>query len=244
VKNNSTDFVIIARKLLEYYQSGALKGEIMPEDENPGLPKDSEEALRYFTLPMALNYQRNSYALWKSALQTWHDPETRFVFDPAQASGCSFEILQQALLKYKVALQPNKHVSTWQKISATVASEYDGKFSNVLKQNDFDIGKILSLLATEKKKFPCLAGPKISNYWLYVLTQYTTHPFKNLSALSIAPDTHVMQASIHLGLVPANSNTLEVANAWADLLSNTDLSPIQLHTPLWLWSRQGFLPAV
>ena len=28
---------------------------------------------------MALNYQRNSYTLWESALKTYNDEETRFV---------------------------------------------------------------------------------------------------------------------------------------------------------------------
>ena len=33
----------------------------MPEDENPSLKIDSLENYLYFTLPMSLNYQRNSY---------------------------------------------------------------------------------------------------------------------------------------------------------------------------------------
>ncbi len=35
----------------------------MPEDSNPGNFANAEERLVYFTLPMALNYQRNSYSL-------------------------------------------------------------------------------------------------------------------------------------------------------------------------------------
>ena len=52
-------------ELLQLYHSGALGGEIMPEDANPGLGKESKENYLYFTLPMALNYQRNSYKLWE-----------------------------------------------------------------------------------------------------------------------------------------------------------------------------------
>ena len=47
--------------LYEMWKQGKLGGEVMPEDENPHFKKDSNENYLYFTLPMALNYQRNSY---------------------------------------------------------------------------------------------------------------------------------------------------------------------------------------
>lgn len=51
-------------RLIELHKNGVLGGEIMPEDENPNLSKESNENYIYFTLLMALNYQRNSYKLW------------------------------------------------------------------------------------------------------------------------------------------------------------------------------------
>lgn len=66
-------------KLLAMYENGDLGGEVMPEDANPKLEKSSPENYLYFTLPMALNYQRNSYALWESALRTYEDVETGFL---------------------------------------------------------------------------------------------------------------------------------------------------------------------
>lgn len=50
-------------KLIEMYNNGELGGEVMPEDANPHFEKYSLENYLYFTLPMALNYQRNSYTL-------------------------------------------------------------------------------------------------------------------------------------------------------------------------------------
>lgn len=44
----------------------------MPEDENPALDKSTKENYLYFTLPMALNYQRNSYMLWEWNVQIKH----------------------------------------------------------------------------------------------------------------------------------------------------------------------------
>ena len=61
----------------------------MPEDSNPNLTKASKENFIYFTLPMALNYQRNSYTLWQSALKTWKDKETIKVFDTINIFECS-----------------------------------------------------------------------------------------------------------------------------------------------------------
>lgn len=43
----------------------------MPEDANPHLDMSSKEFYFYFTLSMALNYQRNSYKLLESALNTY-----------------------------------------------------------------------------------------------------------------------------------------------------------------------------
>ena len=63
-------------QLLQLYHNGALGGETMPEDANPELGSGSRENYLYFTLPMALNYQRNSYKLWEAAKATYLDAET------------------------------------------------------------------------------------------------------------------------------------------------------------------------
>lgn len=90
----------------------------MPEDSHPEF-QIQEERLCYFTLPMALNYQRNSYTLWESACTTFQDPETKRVFDITTSGNISNDVLAEALLKYKVALQPNKHTQT----RASIAKE-------------------------------------------------------------------------------------------------------------------------
>lgn len=84
-----------AEKLINLYKEGKLGGEVMPEDTNPELEKSSLENYLYFTLPMALNYQRNSYRLWKSMLKTYNDKETNFVFNPKIC-------LKKHLKKFKV----------------------------------------------------------------------------------------------------------------------------------------------
>ena len=80
------------------WQKGLLGGEIMPEDENPNLEKNSLENYLYFTLPMALNYQRNSYTLWASANKTYKDKETNFIFNPGIINNLFLNILSIAYL--------------------------------------------------------------------------------------------------------------------------------------------------
>ncbi len=60
-------------RLITAHKQGLLGGKKMPEDENPGLDKTSKENLMYFTLPMSLNYQRNSYVLWECANNLYKD---------------------------------------------------------------------------------------------------------------------------------------------------------------------------
>jgi len=104
----------------------------MPEDEHPDFSaSEQEEKLCYFTLPMALNYQRNSYKLRESALKSWKDSTTRDIFDVQNIAKMSEEELREKLLKHKVALQPNKHIQkpnkhiqTWKTISHTIAEHW------------------------------------------------------------------------------------------------------------------------
>lgn len=78
-------------KLIVMFKNGELCGEIMPEEAKPHLKSSSLENYLYFTLPMALNYQRNSYILWKNTLKTYIDQETMFVFEPKKCLEKSFE---------------------------------------------------------------------------------------------------------------------------------------------------------
>ena len=55
----------------------------------------------------------------------------------------------------------------------------------------------------------------------------------------------MIQASERLGIISAEEvaqgNVQEiVANRWQEILKGTDLVPIDVHTPMWLWSRGKF----
>lgn len=214
----------------------------MPEDVRPDLPRDSRELCLYLTLPMALNYQRNSYALWRGATMAYDDPETVDIFDPFAVVQMDTATLWAKLSKYKVGLQQTRHPKIWRTICETLVHEFNGDVRILFQKYDRDIFKILNAICVmHKAGFPYLSGPKISNYWLYVMSSYTDVGLVNRGALSIAPDTHVIQSSHQLGLIDDRAMpSVHVATVWKDFLTGTGLDPIDIHTPLWLWSRGGF----
>ena len=232
--------------LYAMWKKGSLGGEVMPEDENPNLEKCSLENYLYFTLPMALNYQRNSYTLWESANKTYQDEETRFVFNPKECLKKSFEEVQYALTKYKVALQKQKQTEIWLTLCNTFVELFDGDIRKLFKKLDEDVDRIRDFIQKEnKKKFPYLSGTKICNYWLYVIWQYTNQEYKNIEHLTVAPDTHVVKATHRLGLITEEELNrsdvqLIVIDRWNELFKGTKYKPIDIHTALWLWSRNGF----
>ena len=233
-------------KLMVMYKNCELGGEVMPEDANPNFEKDSLENYLYFTLPMALNYQRNSYTLWESTLKTYNDEETRFVFNPKVCLEKSFEEVQYALTKYRVALQKQKQTEIWLALCNTFVEMFDGDIRKLFDELDNDVNKIRDFIQKEnKKKFPYLSGTKICNYWMYVIYQYTDRRYKNIECLTVAPDTHVCKATHRLGLITNdefNSSNVQqiVIDRWQELFKGTKYKPIDIHTQLWLWSRNGF----
>ena len=229
------------------WKQGKLGGEVMPEDANPGLERKSLENYLYFTLPMALNYQRNSYTLWENALKTYNDEQTKFVFNPQLCLEKNFEEVQYALTKYKVALQSQKQTEIWLKLCSTFVELFKGDIRILFEENDNDVEKIRDFIQVKnKKKFPYLSGNKLCNYWLYVIYQYTDRNYTNIEDLTVAPDTHVIKSTHKLGLISDKEFTspdvqLIVIDKWNKLFKGTKYKPIDIHTALWLWSRNGFI---
>lgn len=230
-------------ELRKAYEEGLLGNQAMPEDVHPA-SMSVEERLGYFTLPMSLNYQRNSYTLWEAAKQAYEDEETRPIFSINEVSALGPDDLRPLLMKYKVALQPNKHIDTWYRISSTISHEW-GSIDHMLSSLDYDFLKIQhAVQATHKKGFPYLSGPKIFHYWSYILGEYCGIVLKNRDYIQIAPDTHVIKCSIKLGVLTEEEalrmSRDEISERWRQVLNGTGLSPIDMHSPLWFWSKNTF----
>jgi hypothetical protein len=232
------------RQLLAYYNDGSIP-RLAQHEVNPGLPPGSRENYLYFTLPVCINFQRSSPAMWASALATYNDPATNFVFLPEQLAQMPIDQTRAALLKHKLALQPNKHVLIWTTIAKTLHDFYNDDPRQILAEANHDAGQLITnLQKTYRTRFPYLSGPKLSNYWPYILSQYTDVQFANAHQISIIPDTHVIQSSIQLGLLPPGASSLQAESVWRELLQGSDIIPTQVHPVLWHWSRNRFVPAV
>ena len=237
------DVIVQCNKLLKAYKRGELGFMKMPEDSHPNFSNE-DERLTYFTLPMSLNYQRDSYKLWESALKTYNDKETKLVFNIKSSANMPEEQLKEFLLKYKVAMQPNKHIATWKKISTTIFSNWKS-IKGLLEYANYDYLKLRDIMQREyKKDFPYISGPKIFNYWCFIIQEYGQIRLKNSEYIEIAPDTHVTQSSVKLGVITLEeSKTLskeEISNRWRKILKGTGINPIDMHPPLWFWSRNNF----
>lgn len=238
------DFIEVCNKIITAFKNGDLGQTAMPEDTHPKF-SNKEERISYFTLPMALNYQRDSYKLWEAAKKTFEDPETSFVFDVEKVGRAPEEEIRKALMKYKVALQPNKHVNTWRRIAETIYQNW-GSFAKFFEENDNDFLKIKETVKIDyKKDFPYLSGPKIFNYWSFIMSTYGEVNLSNRDYIEIAPDTHITQCSVKLGVISqdeADSLTKDaISEKWRILLQGSGIDPIDMHSPLWFWSRNGFL---
>ena len=235
--------------LIKMHQMGKLGGEFMPEDARPtSIEVNSIDNFHFLTFPMALNYQRNSYKLWEAAAATFLDEETKDVFVPSIVKNMDIDLLRRKLMKHKLALQPNKHVDTWRTLCIAIADLFDGDVRNIFSSNNNDVLKIKNVIQVrEKKRFPYLSGPKILNYWLYVIEGYSNTELINREEITVAPDTHIIQGSMRLGIIDGKIEDFSqdrtiVSDAWKIALKDLKIAPIDVHTPLWLWSRRGFPP--
>jgi hypothetical protein len=148
------------------------------------------------------------------------------------------------LLKYKLALQPTKQTNTWTTISKTIDTNF-GSIEKMLKQNNFDFLKLKKLIQEDLKKgFPYLSGPKIFNYWSWIIQKYGQINLINSEFIEIAPDTHITKCSIKLGIISKAESkkiTKEKLNVkWRNILHGTGIKPIEMHAPLWFWSKNNF----
>ena len=177
-------------------------------------------------------------------MKTFNDSKTKIVFDIKSSANLSEDKLRENLMKYKIALQPNKHIATWQKISKTISENW-GSISNLLKSADYDFLKLKEIVQKQfKKGFPYLSGPKIFNYWSFIIQEYGKIKLKNSEFIEIAPDTHITKCSVILEVITkeeSESLTKEkISERWREILHGTEINPIDMHPPLWFWSRNNF----
>jgi len=243
---NRDEIIKNCRILLAAYKNGKLGQTRMPEDSNPGFSDgEAEERLAYFTLPMALNYQRDSYKLWQAAMASYQDKATQKVFSLSDVVKMNEADLREGLMKHKLALQPSRHINIWREISQTIFDKW-GSFKNFFQTTGNDFLQIKDIVQRKNKKdFPYLSGPKIFNYWSFIISSYGQVPLINRELIEIAPDTHITKCSVLLDVINENEAKTfskdQISKKWRNVLADSGIAPIDMHSPLWFWSRNGFI---
>lgn len=240
-------FINEVKALMKMHSDGLLGGEIMPEDILINVVSGND-LMDVLTLAMALNYQRNSYKLWESVVKAYQDDNTKWIFNPKLVAKSDINELRETLLLHRVGLQPNRHPEIWHRVAkGIVNSSVKGNVQGLIESVEYNISNLKEIMQdTRKSDFPYLSGPKIFNYWLYVLENYANVSWKSRELITIAPDTHILKASVKLGLCSEEvlnggaDDRRTVSLAWEKALAGSGLEPIDIHTPLWLWSRAGF----
>lgn len=241
VDGRQTSLVSWLSALRKVYESGALGD---PHHELvPDLPSSSREMSLYFMLAPALNYQRRSETLWRAAMATYNDPETRFVFEPESAS-LGLDVVREGLVRHGLAVQSDRQSRIWFVLLETLRRDFQGDPRRLFAKCDYDIAKVKTYVTSHKRDFPYLSGPKLLNYWLYMTSLYTAAEFVNRDQISIIPDLHVIRATVQLDLIKPQPlpTAVEVERVWSEALAGTGLAPCDYHAPLWRWSRAGFPP--
>lgn len=229
------------RRLHQAFLNGELGGPIKHE-VHPELPTGSRENYLYFTLPCCINFQRNSPALWQSALATYQDPTTNYLFSPEKIRARRPQEVRRDLIQYRLALQTNTHPNIWTSICATLRTHYESNPRNILAEGSYDVRKIIQNLQHHKKRlFPYLGGMKLSNYWLFIISRFTDAPLENVEEISIIPDTHVVQSTVKLGLARPGVTPGAAEAIWRPIVKKLAIHPGEMHSALWRWSRNRFV---
>ncbi len=99
--------------------------------------------------------------------------------------------------------------------------------------------------SSHKKQFPYLSGPKIFNYWSFIISTFGKVPLKHKEYIEIAPDTHVTKCSVLLNVISESEAISltkdQISTRWRELLNGSGITPIDMHPPLWFWSRNNFI---
>ncbi len=242
--DNKKEVLEKVKTLLQLFRNGEIKT-LAVHEVHPDLSMGSRDNYLYFTLPVCINFQRSSPTMWKSALATYEDSQTNYLFYPEKTIGVSREQIQKDLMKHKLALQLNKHTDIWRTISKTLHDLFHDDPREIIALAENDVVKLLYILQiSHKKYFPFLSGPKLSNYWPFILSEYSDIQLINPYEISIIPDTHVIKSTIQLGLAEKDVTSLEVVKIWKELLQGSGISPVEVHPVLWNWSRDNFNPSV
>ena len=99
----------------------------MPEDLMPdGMIKGSGKHVRFVTLTLSIDYQRDANALWDSARRTYEDAATQYLFDPRALHEASNHKVREDMRKHSLSKKPDKDAWIWRTVGVTFFKKWHG----------------------------------------------------------------------------------------------------------------------
>ncbi len=232
----------------------------MPEDWMPeGMVRGSIEHVRFITLSVSIDYQRDANVLWDSARRTHEDAETRYLFDPQALHECAARKVREDLQKHALSKKPDKDAWIWRTVGVTFMKKWHGDPRRFLVDCGWHGPTVLRRLKSDRhpqrdrfvNDYPFLRGDKIGPLWLRMLRDNVgLSELQALDQVPIPVDIHVARATLCLGIVRGSFEGVladlfpKIREAWFQSVDGQEVQgkpmiALDVDEPLWHLSKYG-----
>jgi hypothetical protein len=232
----------------------------MPEDLLPtSIASGSLEHLLFITQTVAIDYQRDAIALWRSSRDTFEDPETRYLYNPQLLHEADLSKVILDMHRHGLSKKPKKDADIWRTIGVTFYKKWVGNPRLFLADCDWDAPTILNRLRADTHPqnnemvpdYPNLRGAKIGPLWLRMLRDNVgVSDLKGLDRVPIPVSIHVARATLCLGIVkgrhagPLAELFEHVRTVWFESVKGLSVEgrpmiALDVDEPLWHLSKYG-----
>ena len=232
----------------------------MPEDLMPdGMIKGSGKHVRFVTLTLSIDYQRDANALWDSARRTYEDAATQYLFDPRALHEASNHKVREDMRKHSLSKKPDKDAWIWRTVGVTFFKKWHGDPELFLAHCYWHGPTILRRLKEDAhdersrpvNDYPFLRGDKIGPLWLRMLRDNVgISKLLNLEEVPIPVDVHVARASLCLGVVRGSFKGQlgelfpKIREGWChsvegQMVPERPMIALDVDEPLWHLSKYG-----
>ena len=199
------------------------------------------------TIAAVMDYRTDADKLWRAALATYQDQETRWVFDMEEVAARTVPVLEKALRKHGfTGAHAGNNAGYVHRVCSTFAHKYGGSPHGLLQSHANDAH---SLYVSRRNlgDLPYLRGNKIFPFWLRILRDVGQVQFHNIEKIPLPVDVHTARATYRLlydncRRPDVESNWSKIAADWfrvCEVLDDPSIYPLALDQPLWLLSRNG-----
>lgn len=230
----------------------------MPEVEAISMlapsPVGGSARRHFITFTMALDYSRDSLALWKASARLFN--EHSVVFEPSEVILADKDQVGTLLREYGVSQRHERDRDSWLRIAHSLADRATPEVNTAIEAGTGDAAKLLAALRLDGRDgaplFPLLRGPKIGSVWVRILAYPGGATLTSLEVVPVGVDVHVRRVTENLGLTATAGEDLErarrcIEDAWGDDVRASGAAgppgledtPAALDPALWFFGKWG-----